>query len=334
MTTQAEFIQANAIDGVLTPDQAAQLLELPEGDTGITPETSGQPEATKTEIDPATVQPATGTTVDAPKTTPEPEKAVLLAKDGVHTIDYSKLVEAREGEKHWKAQAAAMTEKLLALQAEADQRAAAGEAPTAGDNATALAAAAIASGEVDPAIFGDYSEEAIAKGIQTLVDARVGEAMSKIDQKLQPLQVQQAQSATEQHYGAIYEKHPDADSIAESAELASWIEKQPSFARAGYQAVLTDGTAAEIIEMFDSFKETTGKTQAAAPSKEAIAAAAQAAIAKARAPVPTSLTDIPGGTAGPGSKFEALDAMSGPAMSEALQGMTPEQIETYLNRQF
>ena len=332
MKTQAEFLQANAIEGRLTPEQAAQLMSLPEGDTGSTPEAGGQPEAT-TEANTDSEQ-----TQETGKGEEKNEKPpVLMAKDGIHTIDYQKLVDARQGEQHWKAQATAAEARIEALTAEAAQRAAAGQAPTATDNAAAVASAAIESGEVSADLFGDFSEEALAKGVQTLVDARVdarvNEAMAKIDQRLQPLQAQQAQSATEQHYSAIYAKHPDADSIAESAELASWIDRQPSFARDGFKSILQKGTADQIVEFFDAFKQSTGVTQAATPSKASIAAAAKAAFANASAPVPASLTDFPGGNSGPGSKFEAMSALTGPALIDAMGSLTPEQREAYLNRQ-
>ena len=329
MTTQAEFIQANDINGPLTPEQAAQMMSLPEGDTSTALETGGEPGATAED----------GTTTDdlAAGESVEKKPEVILAKDGVHTIPYEKLTEAREGERQWKAQAQALTEQIAALQADAAKRAEAGEAPTATDNATALAAAAIESGEVDPDIFGDFSEAALAKGVQTLVDkrvdARVNEAMAKIEQKLQPYEAVAAKSATEQHYSTIYERHPDADSIAESAELAAWIDSQPSFVRPGYKAILEKGTATEVVEFFDAFKQATGLTQTAKPGKTDLATAAQDAIAKAKAPVPASLTDFAGTTAGPGNKFEALAAMSGANLGEAMQSMTPTQIEQYLNRQ-
>ena len=43
MTTQDEFIQLH--EGNLTPDLAAQLLELGEGDTGTSPEKVSEPAA-------------------------------------------------------------------------------------------------------------------------------------------------------------------------------------------------------------------------------------------------------------------------------------------------
>jgi hypothetical protein len=158
-TPQQEFLQTHAPDGVMTPQQAAQFLELAQGDTGTTP---------------GSVTPDAEPVADA--NTPESAEPapVILAKDGVHTIPFEKLAEAREAEKHWKAQAEARETELQALRAEAQARADAGQAPTKTDNAVAAATAAIESG-ADPEIFGDFSEAALAAGINKLVAAKVEE---------------------------------------------------------------------------------------------------------------------------------------------------------------
>lgn len=323
MTTQQdEFFQTHAQNGVLTPEQTAQFLELVQGDTGIqNPENGSAPIAA----------PAVEQNTPAVQGDPDPANTVILAKDGVHTIGYEKLVEAREGEKHWKAQAEAQAAELEALKVAALARADAGQAPTQADNVVAAAAAAIEQG-VDPAIFGDYSEEALAKGIRQLVteqaDALRAEMRGELAKAVQPLKATQAVDATAAHMDAIYTKHPDADSIHRSLELKNWIATQPSFARAGYESVLQKGSTEEIIEFFDTFKAATGKTQAADPK-----AAARAAIARMEAPVPTSLSDIPGGRAGASNPYEALDRMAGPALAEALESMSNSQREAYLNRQ-
>lgn len=322
-----EFIQQH--DGNLTAEQAAQLLELAEqGDTGIPlPEQGGAPgSAPAIEQQTANV-PSTGNTA-APE--PDPADAVILAKDGKHTIPYQKLVEAREGEQHWKAQATAAQQELEALRVQAQQRADAGVAPTAADQNLAIAEAALDQG-ADPDLFGDFSEEAIAKGVQTLVDQRVNAAVdARLKDVLAPYQQKQAEEASQSHYGAIYAAHPDADSIAESKELAEWIAAQPSFARAGYEAVLGNGSAQQVIELFDAFKAGAGRAQQQ-PAADARAVAKEAA-ARAKAPVPASLSDIPGGTAGPGSRFESLAQLAPADLSEAMEGWSQEQIEAFLNR--
>lgn len=337
-TQQNEFIQA--LQGDLTPEQAAQLLELGElGDTGAMPDNGGAPDAStdagdagNAEGDAGTNQPNTEAAAAAGDAEPDPANAVVLAKDGKHTIPYDKLVQAREGEKHWKAQAEAAQRRLDDLEADRAARAEAGEAPTKTDNQVAAAQAAIDQG-VDPGIFGDFSEEALAKGIATLVANQVEARVSKA---LEPLQAKQATDATKSHYEAIYQAHPDADSIAESKELADWIASQPSFVRSSYEQVFTKGSTTEVIELFDRFKQATGATQqpaAAATDPEAVKAAAKAAIANAPAATPASLTDFPGGRPAGLTKAEALAGMTdGREMLDNMANMTPEQIEDLLNR--
>lgn len=326
MTTQAEFYETHAVDGQLTDAQMAQLLELSEGDTS-TPLDSGTPDAASDDT----------STPDSAQAANEidPAKAIVLAKDGVHTIEYSKLVEARDGEKHWKAQAVAAQQELDTLKAQAQQRADAGQSATATDQAVATATAAIEAGAVDPDIFGDFSEEALAKGIQKLVAMGVQTATAQMRGELssvvEPLQRQKAVTAQEAHYQAIYSKHADADSVAESKELADWISKQPSFARAGYQSVLGNGTAAEVIELFDSFKAATGRTQPVTAQKSA-AAAAKAAIDNAKSAVPASLSDFPGMPAGSGDEIESMRNMTGNDLMAKLEGKTPDQINALMAR--
>jgi len=333
-TTQSEFFLANAVNGELTDAQMLQMMNLPEGDTSALLE-SGLPEAAaKADTNADGTQAKTDEVKnDATPPDPDPAKAVVLAKDGVHTIPYEKLAEAREGEKHWKAQAEAAAAELAALRAQAEQRAAAGEAPTQTDAAVATAQAAIAQG-VDPAIFGDFSEEALAQGIQKLVDMRVQEQVSAaLGKALAPLKEQQETQAVNSHFSAIYKAHPDADSIAESKELADWVNAQPSFARAGYQAVLQNGTTEQVIEFFDQFKQATGKaTQQPTDGKPDVAAAAQAALAKAKAQVPTSLSEIPAGAKAHHDEAEALMEMSDSNALNSFMGKSPEQIRALLER--
>lgn len=317
MTTHNDFIQTHTQDGVFSPQHAAELLEsMARGDTGVQPPEKGN-------------EPIVAAVADKAIAAVENESAqsTVLAKDGVHTIPYAKLVQAREGEQHWKAQAEANATELEALKADALARAAAGQAPTQADNVVAAAAAAIEQG-ADPELFGDYSEEALAKGIQTLFGREAEKMRSEFAAMVQPMQQKQSLDAREAHNQAIYAAHPDADSLPESKELTDWIAAQPSFARAGYESVLSKGSTAEIIDFFSAFKQATGKTQAADPK-----AAARALIANAAIPAPASLSDIPGGHAGAGSRMEALDRMAGPELAEAMEAMTKAQREAYLNRQ-
>lgn len=333
-TSTQEFIQAHAVDGLLDAEQAAKLLELAMGDTGSAPESSEPPAAaakdgTQTEAAPQA----------SAQTEPEPANSVVQARDGVHTIPYERLTEARQQAQQYRTQLEAeqarrqqLEQELEAARAAAQQRADAGMAPTQADANLAAAEQAMAQG-VDPDLFGDFSEEALAKGVAMLVDQRVNDALSKA---LAPLQQKQQQEAATAHEQAIYAAHPDADAIAESRELVEWInakvEAMPigvrDAVRAGYERVLDQGSASEVVDLLDAFKRDSGRTQPAADAK----AAAKAAVAGAKTPVPASLSDIPGGSAGPSSKFEALASMNPAEMSEAMAAMSPEQIEAFLNR--
>jgi DNA-binding NarL/FixJ family response regulator len=344
----SEFIQQHAPEGEMTAAQAAQLLELvDQGDTGAeSPEQGSAPDAAPAAAAPEAVQATTNeqnTDGAAPstETEPDPAKAVLLAKDGIHTIPYERLVEARQGKQVAEMQAQEALQKLQAkeqelnaLRQQAQQRADAGIAPTSTDQNLAAAEAAIEAG-VDPDLFGDFSEEALAKGIRKLVSMDLPKLVEQLVQKqLEPLHQERQESVHDAHAKALYEAHPDLDSIVESKELQDWVASQPSYARPGIEQVLKEGTTDQVIELFNSFKEATGKAQAAAPtpSVESVKAAAAKAVAAAKPPIPASLTDIPGGTPGPATGHEALANLSAVDQLEALAGKTPEQIEAWLNR--
>jgi hypothetical protein len=339
MSVQDDFIQQHAPNGELTAEQAAQLLELGEGDTvsaaSASTETGSQPEATAATESEKTGDPQAGAaTTGVSDAELNADNAVILAKDGKHTIGYDKLVEAREAERAWRDKATAAQGELDELRAQAKQRADAGDAPTATDNQVAAASAAIEAG-VDPAIFGDFSEEDIAKGVQTLIRQTVPAIVeAQVKQALLPQQQKQEADLLESHRNAIYEKHPDLDSILESKELQDWLSKQPSFIQAGYKTVLEAGTAPEVIELFDTYKAATGKGQAAEPASVTdVKAAAQAAIAKAQTSVPNSLSDFPGGRVGPASPFEAIANLPPDQQIDAVSRLSSDDRERWLNSQ-
>lgn len=352
MSTQSidDFLtQALENGGDLSPEQAAQLLLMGDtpGDTGASaPEPSSGPAAAPAQTEgQATPEGEKAATPDESGLTAE--NAVILAKDGKHTISYDKLVQAREAahaaqaaQQAMAAQLEAANQKLAEMQAQAQARAEAGQAPTQADNNAAAAQAAIDAG-VDPYLFGDYSPEAIARGLGKLNADSLAELRAEVAElraKLQPIEAQKALSAQEAHKAAIYGAHPDADSIFESQQFATWKDAQPSIVRAALDQALANGSAAQIVEVFSAFKAATG--QAAVPTAATAKAgqispaqAAKAAIARAAAPMPASISDIPGGRAGPTNVLEAMENMNGPEMLSAMNAMTPEQIDAYLNAQ-
>lgn len=339
MNTEQENEFIESLDGEISPEQLDQLLGLGQGDTGaLSPEQAAQPEAAQAhggkEAESANSEAADEGKQQGQEPELNADNTVVLTKDGKHTIPFDRLTEAREQARSERAlreaaeeRAAAAQRELESLRTQAQARAEAGEAPTKTDNQLAAAQAAIDQG-VDPGIFGDFSEEALAKGIATLVASQVEARVSKA---LEPLQAKQATDSARAHYDAIYTAHPDADSIAESKELADWINSQPSYARDAYAAVLSQGSTEQVIELFDAFKQATGATQPDTPAAADVKTKAQQAAAQATAPVPNSLTDIAGGRSAGVGRDEALAHMEGFELLQNMDSMSREQMEAWLN---
>ncbi len=275
-----------------------------------------------------------------PSTDDEPEGAPIASKSGTYTIPYEKLAEARNSAKtlateneQLKQQLAELTAKqqanLAAAAEQAQARADAGQAQTQADKQLQAAQAAISEG-VNVEVFGDFSEEAIAKGIKTLQDqAReqlraelTRELKGELEKELAPLRQERAKSAEEAHYGAIYAKHPDADEVLESGEFQKWRESLPGFVRMSMDAALKAGTTTDVIEVFDTFKNQTGR----ATAQPALRPEVQ------RKPV-ASLSEIAGAPPVDATQRALMMADNNPnALIDQMLGMTSEQIDNLMNR--
>ena len=270
MKTQEAFYLEHQVNGELTDAQTMQMLTLPEGDS-TTPVQSDVPDTAATEVKPETPVEV----VDAPK--PEP---VILAKDGIHTIPFEKLAEARESERLARQMAADLQAQLDALKSAPVAKVETPEPVDHGD------------------VFGDFSEEAIAKGVEKLVASKTASLTADLEARLAavltPLQEKQAESAIDEHFSTINKAHPDVESVVPSQEFNNWIDKQPSVSREALKDAIEKGTALEVIEVLDAYKASIGKTTAHTPKVD-VAAAAQAAIAKAQSAPPMSLSEIPAG---------------------------------------
>lgn len=276
---------------------------------------------------------------EAASTDAEPEGAPIASKSGTYTIPYEKLSQARDEAKKFaieneqlKQQLAELSAKqqanLAAAEAQAQARAEAGKAQTQADQDLQAAQAAISDG-VDVAIFGDFSEEAIAKGIKSLQDqARTqlreqlsAELRSELEKELAPLKQARAQSAAEAHYSAIYAKHADADEVLDSGEFQQWRESLPRIMRASVDAALTQGTAADVVEVFDSFKSQFAVGKPAAPRRPEVERRTVASLSEIAGAPPVDATQ------------RTLQLAGNPsALLDNVMNMTPEQIDALMNR--
>ena len=342
MTVDANsFIDDSFNDGDWSPQDAARYLEMSmNGDTEQsesidTPADTAADEQTDTPDDkddtPATEAP-TDTPNDSSNDDVEGEK-VVLARDGVHTIPYEKLVEARERDRVSQEALAAANAELEILRKQ--NQTPATVAPTQQEQDIETAQAAIDAG-VNPDYFGDFSEEALAEGINKLIDERVqAQVDARVAKALEPMQAREQESAAEAHMRTIYEAHQDADSVVESGEFNTWKASQPSYIQAALDGVLAQGTAEQVVELLNNYKQSTNSTaepaKADKPSTDDLKAKAREAINNAAPPIPASLSDIPGGHKGATSITEQMDSMSGIDIADEMMSWSAEKREQYLN---
>lgn len=344
-----EFFEQHGItDGKLTPEQAAQLMELSaKGETdALSSETGGAPDAAL-----EGEQQQEGLSGNEPSLDDlTADNAVVLARDGKHTIPFERLQQTREEvrtlkgrlaeSEQWQTKYQSAQQELDALRAQAQQRADAGMAPTDADRQVAAYDAAVEAGLDPDELMGDFSAEAIVKGMARIADQRVqaavAEALKPFAGFLEQQQLEKQVSAKSAHDQAIYAAHPNLDSMVESQEFQAWMDRQveaaPNFMkdgiRAGFEKVLSTGTASEVIELFDAY---TGKQKTVTPPPANARQAAQQAIAATKATPPISLSDIPGAAGGAASEFEVLASLSPNDLSNRLASMPPEKVEAFLN---
>ena len=251
--------------------------------------------------------------------------AVVLARDGRHTIPYAKLEEARQGAQQWRAQAEALQQQLsAALKAAGQQK----EPERASEDE-----AASDEGDGGAGIFGDFSEEALAKGIEQLVERQVQE---RVAAALAPMAARERERAMEAHMAYIHERHPNIAEVIQSNEFDAWVKTHPPVVQRAIRGTFaegTGGTAEEICEVLDAYtKATSGAKPSTSPDLSAAKTAAKSAIAQAQAAPPSSLSSIPGGRVDGRDVLARLDEMSPAEQLVAFEDMTPEQVERALAR--
>jgi predicted transglutaminase-like cysteine proteinase len=338
VTTVQTFLDTNAINGALTPEQAAQLLELPtEGDTTDEVDTASAPA-------PAPATPESSPAVDAEssatKTDPvdeaalSAENAVILAKDGKHVIPFDKLAEARDSAQRAAAERDEAVRRAQELEARladaAKQPPAEAKAPAAPEAADLKA---LREQHFEAVQMGD---KALALQLQEQIEAEVQRrAEQAVTQRLQAERAQeQARVAAEALARVAADAKAKYPALNEQGDKAD--QDAIDFVLAKRDALISQGTLphealAQAVAKAAALFKWDGQAAPTATTKDAAAAAA-AAIANAKATTPATLSDIPGGKPA-GQTLEArMAVMNGVELVDALSGMSPEQIDEFLNR--
>lgn len=99
------------------------------------------------------------------------------------------------------------------------------------------------------------------------LEAKLAETLNGFEKKVAtsfaPIQASVQETSQERFLNAINAKHPDASTLLPKVE--KWIETQPPFLQKAYNEALDNGTAADVIALYDTFKTATSP---AAPAVE------------------------------------------------------------------
>jgi hypothetical protein len=251
------------------------------------------------------------------------DKPVVMTKDGKHTIPFEELQKARDN--------AASLEKVVADQKALIEQLQAAKEADAGTGKTQNQDELLAGLKEHFPELAEVLAPVIEK-IAGSVKEQVSAIEAKLSQDLKPLQETVAKSAEEAHYEAIANAHSDYEDLLSSGKIEAWIATKPSFLRDSYNAVLEKGTAAQAIELFDSYKaENSGGKQETVNTDDP-AAKAKAAVAEAKAKPPVSLSDVPAGAKAPHDEAEAMMQMGEVNLLQSMLGKPLDQIRGTLDK--
>lgn len=329
-----EYFTAHAVDGALPDEEVIKLLtgtadEAIGGETGDTDGDAPTPAETETTAEEET--PKEEAQAEAQQAEP-----VIMARDGKNTIPYSELVDAREAAQNERSRREELERRLAELEA----RIQGGGTAQAADEGAEEGVEADQDDDPLAALREDWPEvaDALAK-----VTAQQQQQIAALNGQMAPIQQSEAERQMAAHYTTILQAHPDADDIINSQEFASWRDAQPSFVRDVQEAVLQRGTAAQVVELFDSFKKAhnsknltpdDGDDRKLEENDDDVKSDMSKNMERqqTRPRPPRSLSDIPGGSAVQTDPTEAFIAMSETARMDKIMGMSPDAIEAMLRR--
>lgn len=99
------------------------------------------------------------------------------------------------------------------------------------------------------------------------VEARVAQL---IEQQVGPVAARVKESEAQAHEDAILRAHPDIRELVATGQFRQWVETLPQYQQMGAQQICDSGSADQVIDLFNNFKESTNKGAALnkSPNKE------------------------------------------------------------------
>lgn len=265
------------------------------------------------------------------ETKKDDEPKVVLTRDGKHTIPYEELEQSRNEAKAAKEELVLVRQQIAQLEQErADIQAARDEKAAAGKDTSA-------EDEALKAFDEDYPT--ISQSVDTKIDRRLSardaevaalkSELAELKAVLQPIHDKARVSDEEAHFAAIAAAHEDAQDLIESGKLDAWVKQLPAYIRPAAIAVMEKGTAQDVIDLMADYKRAhpqAGQVSAAEKAKQVVEKA------KAKASVPTSLSEVPSAGVAPSEELGAYEQMSDTALMGAFMSMDQAKINDRLNR--
>lgn len=99
--------------------------------------------------------------------------------------------------------------------------------------------------------------------IQKLIDARVTERVSAVEQNIQrlidekvaPINKHVHDTEAQAHFAAIKSAHPDYAKYVQDGSLEAWVNSLPSYHQIGAKYTIANGNTQEVIQLYDAFKQ-------------------------------------------------------------------------------
>ena len=298
------------LEGELTDEQMARFL-TGNGDTAIEETPALDTEEVKEEEQKEEVKP------------------VILAKDGVHTIEYEKLVEARNDAKAAKEEVESLRNTLAEREALLESLKAAKEQDAATGTTEATDSLRESVKEDFPELLElmEHSNASVVKELR----AEMAELKKQISADLAPVMKTTNDTIAEKHFGTIRDAHKDFDDIMAAPEIMEWVEKHPGPIKAAYMNIIEHGTAKDVIDMVTAFKD--AHPAPVGDTTDTVAMKAAEAEKKATGKsVPKSLSDIPAGTAAHHDEAGAMQNMTPVQLMNKFVGKSPNEIMEFLDR--
>lgn len=301
-----DFLSDQAAFDALTDDDKARLFagEVLEGDTPAQAEENGETPAAVVEND------------SKEEVEPKAVEAVVLAKDGVHTIPYAELEAARE--------------RARQLEAELQQaRAAKPEPEKVLEPEVKLPNIAELVRERDEALFAGDTEKAaeVSMKIIEIQEERAyarfkAESLAEKAAQSQETELQRVHARADELIRQYEFLNPQSQNVNQTAIDLVIAQRDRLMAQGVPVGKAIEDAVATVAPLFSKPTTTQQPTDAAAKAAEA--------AAKAKSQVPTSLSQIPAGGTVHHDEGEAIRDMTGLSLINKFMGKTPDQINELL----